>query len=318
MSQSAKASDLLYVSNSTGTVSVFTWPGLNLVGSLTDFQEPAALCVDKTQDVYVVDFSAQAIYEYAHGGTTPIQTLADPGGNPNACSVDPVTGNLAVTNQIGYTESSGNLEIYPQATGTPDEYTDPAIFAYWWPAYDDKGNLFFNGFNSGYSQLYNAEMRKGSKKVKGIALNQTFGFPGGLLWDRKYLACVDSTTNVIYQFSITGKYGTEIGSTALGGATSIFQFWIVGKNRAHPEGQTVIGADADASALEVWPYPAGGSSPTKITTQSIDFPEGAAVSFKKEELTTVSSFLLWCCGQRALSFTMETVAPISVVPQTQG
>jgi hypothetical protein len=282
MSHAAKASDLLYVSNLSGTVSVFSWPGLKVVGSLTDFQEPSGLCIDKAQDVYIVDFNAKAIYEYVHGGTAPIQTLPDPGGNPSACSVDAGTGNLAVTNQIGNTETPGNLEIYPKATGTPTEYTDPDIFAYWWPAYDNKGNLFFNGFNSGYSELYTAEIRKGSESSKSITLNQAFGFPGGLLWDRKYLACVDSTTNVIYQFSISGQKGTKVGSTTLGGATDIFQFWIVGKNRMHPEGQTVIGADADASALEVWPYPVGGSSPTKMTTQTLDFPEGAAVSLRKK------------------------------------
>ena len=283
MSPTARATDLLYVSNVfSGTVSVFSWPGLNVVGSLKGFQEPSGLCIDKAQDVYIVDFSAEEIYEYAHGGNAPLRSLADPGGSPNACSVDRVTGNLAVANQYGGypSESAGNLEVYPGASGSPREYTDLDIFAYWWPAYDNKGDLFFDGFNSSFSAFYTAEIRKGSTSPKSITLNQTFGFPGSLLWDGKYLLCVDSTVNVIYQFAISGKKGIEVGSTKLGGATSILQFWVTGKNGKHREGQTVVGADTGASAVEVWPYPAGGSSPTKMTTQSIDDPEGAAVSLR--------------------------------------
>jgi hypothetical protein len=71
-------------------------------------------------------------------------------------------------------------------------------------------------------------------------------------WDGKYIAVGDQSTNTIYQFAISGKKGREVGSTVLGGATEVFQFWI--------EGSKVIGADAGASHVDIWKYPAGGAA----------------------------------------------------------
>jgi hypothetical protein len=285
MSPDAKTRDLLYVANSNGTVSVFSWPKLKQVGLLTGFEFPYPMCVDKAQDVYVTDSDANEIYEYAHGGTAPLKTLPDPGGDPDACSVDPTTGNLAVTNLLKGS-SAGNLEIYAGGTGTPTAYTDPNIFAYWFPAYDNKGNLFFNGFDPSFGTVYTDELQKGHNSLKSITLNQQIDFPGGLLWDGKYLAYGDLTANIIYQFKMSGSTGTVVGSTSLGGATDVYQFWVTGQNRAHPEGATLVGADANANsntgAAEVWPYPAGGSTPTKEVTQSLYAPQGAVVSMGKK------------------------------------
>jgi outer membrane protein assembly factor BamB len=285
MSPAARALDLLYVANlGNGTVSIFSWPKLKLVGMLTGFNQPGPMCVDKASDIYITDFPTNEIYEFAHGSTVPLQTLADPGGGPEACSVDLKTGNLAVTNLLKGS-SAGNLEIYPGGTGTPTAVTDPNIYAYWWPAYDGHGNLFFNGFDQSFGTLYTDELLKGGKLLRSITLNQQIGFPSGLLWDGKYLACEDATVNVIYQFAVSGSTGTVVGSTNLGGATSVFQFWVTGRSRAHPEGTTVVGADANANnntgAAEIWHYPAGGSAPTKEVTQGLDAPDGAVVSPKR-------------------------------------
>lgn len=286
MSPDAKPNNLLYVANLSGTVSVFSWPRLKLVGELTGFQEPSSVCVDSAQDIYVVDFFAKTTYEYAHGGSVPLQSLADSGGYPNACSVDKKTGDLAITNEYGADggSSAGNLEIYPKGTGTPSVYTDPNIFAYWWPAYDNRGDLFFNGYNSSFSTLYTDELREGRHSLKSITVNQPIGFPGGLLWDGKYLACEDATINVIYQFAISGSNATVVGSTTLGGGASVLGFWVTGRNRSHPEGTTVIGADTNGGnggAVEVWPYPGGGSSPT--ATVGTDAPAGLAVSLGRRK-----------------------------------
>ena len=72
---------------------------------LSDSNSPYGECVDKAGDVFVADFGGNtgtpAILEYAHGGTKPIATLSDPGYYPESCSIDPTTGNLAVTNDGG-------------------------------------------------------------------------------------------------------------------------------------------------------------------------------------------------------------------------
>ena len=82
---------------------------------------------------------------------------------------------------------------------------------------------------------------------------------------------------------ISGTRGTMVGSTNLGGASTVIQIWVTGRNRANPLGTTVVGADVGADAVEVWPYPAGASSPSKTLTETegIAAPLGVAVSLKR-------------------------------------
>ena len=108
-------------SGQQGAVLVLSFPKGDLVGTLTGFSVPSGECVDESGDVFVADGGADTIREYAHGGTTPIATLNDP-GEPYGCSVDPTTGNLAVTN------GSDSVAIYPSAQGTPTLYSDPSIY----------------------------------------------------------------------------------------------------------------------------------------------------------------------------------------------
>ncbi len=116
----ARNIDLLYVSK-YDDVDVFSYPAGKRVGTLTGFQSPGGLCVDKAGDVFVTNFGASNIVEYAHGGTKPIATLSDPYQEPDDCSVDPTTGNLAVAN-IG-----GSVSIYEGARGHPKQRTDSEI-----------------------------------------------------------------------------------------------------------------------------------------------------------------------------------------------
>jgi hypothetical protein len=51
------------------------------------------------------------ILEYAHGGTTPTATLADPTGTPSACSVDESTGSLAVGDYYNSVSIYSNRQI---------------------------------------------------------------------------------------------------------------------------------------------------------------------------------------------------------------
>src|SRR5580704_9380706 len=91
------SSALLYISSpSNGNVYFLTYPKGKLVGTLTGFQEPFGLCSDTAGNVFIPDSEAGDVVEYAHGGTSPIVTLNDVGYLPADCSVDPLTGNLAV------------------------------------------------------------------------------------------------------------------------------------------------------------------------------------------------------------------------------
>ena len=86
----AKKKDLLYISDrGTNDVYVYSYPRGKLNGTLTGFNDPDGECVDKTGDVFITNFLSSNIIEYAHGGTSPIATLSDPGYYPADCSVDP-------------------------------------------------------------------------------------------------------------------------------------------------------------------------------------------------------------------------------------
>jgi DNA-binding beta-propeller fold protein YncE len=265
----ARSSDLLYVSDTeTSDVYVFSYPKGALVQTLTGFVDPAGECVDKSGDVFIANTGGSNVLEYAHGGTSAIATLKDPGYFPVGCSIDPTTGNLAVTNFSTTSSTHGDLVIYKQAKGRArGHYTDPTMNEMVLCGYDDAGNLFVDGLNQSSAFEFD-ELGQGSTKLTNIALNQSIESAGGVEWDGKYVTVGDQATDTIYQFSVSGKKGTEVGSTTLGGAVQVFQYWI--------EGSKVIGPDAGASDVGIWPYPRGGS-PVK-TISGLYAPLGATVS----------------------------------------
>jgi hypothetical protein len=274
MLPNAKKKDLLYISDSfpygSNDVVVYSYPKGKLVGKLTGFNEPSGECVDKTGNVFITNFGASEILEYAHGGTSSIKTLDDSGYYPLGCSIDPTTGNLAVTNRLSTSFTAGDVAIYPKASGTPTSYTAPNFYYYEYCGYDNLGNLYIDGTTKA-SGLEYAELASGSSTFSNLALNQEIGFPGAVVWHGSHLAIGDQSAAVIYEFSISGSQGTKVGSTPLTGSKDVVQFWI--------QGNRVIGPDAGLKDVGYYKYPAGGS-PTKTIT-GLGEPVGATVSQAK-------------------------------------
>jgi hypothetical protein len=255
----AKASkgDLLYISGdkaSGGAVFVFTYPKGALVGEIAT--TAIGLCSDKKGNVFVATLD-DYVLEYAHGGTTPIATLNDPGYYSEGCAVDPTTGNLAVTNYEGDPSgATGNVAVYRKAKGTPQLYSDPDFYTYWLCGYDSTGNLFVDG---GLGSAWLAELPKGSSTFTNFTVNPGIESPTGVQWDGKYLAIGDDDRGLggIYRVSVSGSTVSIVDHVSMLGPRShrpdtVGQFWI--------QGHTVIGP----SVLTVgfWPYPSGGH-PTK-------------------------------------------------------
>jgi len=272
MAPDAKKKDLLYISDEgADKVYVYSYPKGKLKGALAGFTAPRGECVDKTGDVFITNFYSHNIIEYAHGGTSPIATLSDPGYAPIDCSVDPTTGNLAVTNYGSTGTLSGDVAIYKHAKGSPKAYySDPDIFYMLSCGYDNASNLFVDGATSSGAFEF-AELPSGGSSLQNIKLNQSIEYPGGVQWDGKHVAVGDTYANVIYQFTISGKKGKKVGSTSLSGASYIYQFWI--------QKPKVIGPNDGYPNVKLWDYPAGGS-PIKIIT-GLDIPVGATVSVAK-------------------------------------
>jgi hypothetical protein len=287
MDPDAKSKDLLYVTNPGGNeVLVYSYPQYKLVGTLGGLYYnffADGVCSDKQGNVWIVGNAGQELIEYAHGGTTPIATLSDPGYYPTACSVDPVTGNLAVANKetVNSTPQQGNVAVYTHATGTPTLYTDSQLFQVWFCGYDNKGNLYIDG-TKGYSVTFGfAELPKGKKQLTNITLKGgTIYFPGKILWDGKYVAVGDQsyqnkypTTSGIYQ--TTGSGGKIVSTTPLTGSLDVAGFWIAGKS--------VIAPDIFLENINTYKYPAGGKPAKQLpgcTGRSCQ-PYDAAISSAK-------------------------------------
>ncbi|MGC1380686.1 MAG: hypothetical protein WA814_06635 [Candidatus Baltobacteraceae bacterium] len=285
----AKAKDLLYVSNiDSDTVNVYSYPENKQVGTLTaDLASPDGICVDKKTDIWVVNNSPTgtapyAVVEFKHGGKMPVATLSGVVA-AIACSVDPTTGNLAVTNYGIDSSGGGSVSIFAHAKGTPKVYMDSQIPHFNFCGYDSKGNLYADGTDASQTEFHFAELPKGQKTFKNITLKGgSIYYPGMVQWDGKYVAVGDqeaggaSYVDAIYQ--TTGAGGKIVHETPLdaGGFEEIIGFWI--------QGTTVIGPNAlepqgkyDKGSVGFYKYPAGGK-PTKTLQKGFSAPQGSAIS----------------------------------------
>lgn len=265
--RSGTSEDLLYVSDSgSNSVYVYSFPDGALVGTLTGLNSPQGDCVDKSQNVWIVNAGSKEIVEYAHGGTSPLATLNDPGKYPPfACAIDPTTGNLAITNaEPPY--GRGEVMIYPNAQGTPRAYKVPPVPHLYYAGYDKQGNLFVDGLSryccSRHHQVVMAfaELAKKSKSFVGIPLygGAFYARPGGIQWDGKYIT-VDNV-NVIYEIRISKGRGFVAGSTTPSGtydsevlATAISGTYLAATTSSASSGDWGVG---------IWKYPSGKSSKT--------------------------------------------------------
>ena len=249
----AKSEDLLYLSNSSGDVNIYRYQQRNLVGVLTGFMLPLGECVDKTGNVYIVDFRAQTISEYAHGGTEPIATIDDSPYRPYGCAVDRKSGNLAITNYEEDYSGKGNVAVYVHATGSPVYYT--GTFSHYQScAYDNEGNLLTtDGFASGSDFAW---LRKNAKKLVNIEVkggsSEEGGFAGvqSIVWDGKYFVIGTSLGggSAIYRISIKNNRGRSVGTTYLGGdAGTLGQLAIYNGNSQGHKSLAAVARQAKAS-----------------------------------------------------------------------
>jgi hypothetical protein len=267
MNPAAKKSDLLYLDDQTGNVYVYSYPKGVLMGTLTGLPEPQGECVDKKGDVFFTTFASEEILEYAHGGTSPINTLSNPGQYMEGCSVDKTTGDLAAVDfEPSGGGGGGGVAIFAKASGTPTVLTDSNLYLGYQIGYDNKGNIFVDGVDDSRNFEF-AELPKGSSSFTEIALNSvSITTPGGVQWDGKYVTVGDAKNGNIYQTD--GAGGNVEGTTSLSESDGIFQYFIDGKK--------VVGPNVYSANVGIWKYPKGGT-PTKTLT-GFAYPFGAAVS----------------------------------------
>ena len=269
MSPLAKHKTLIYVSSPTdSSVYVFTYPAGKPAGMLTGFVDPLGLCSDKSGNVWVSNGDYYNGYgtmiEYAHGGTQPIATLDDYGSSPQACSVDPSTGNLAVADLAA--GSAENIAIWAGAQGSPTYYStvgiveDPATITY-----DGTGDVYFAAWRD-----HRGWLAKGSSSVERFTINPRRD--GWFAWDGKYLAIGES---VVLRYQLSGAKGKKTGSpTNLSDVKVRGQFWIQGTKLAiATPGE---GSQGGQGHVYIYDYPQGGNPISTIA--GLDQPYGVTVS----------------------------------------
>ncbi len=253
----AKSKDLIYVNGDLG-VYVYTYPQGQFVGELNPgFFKAYGECADASGDIFVVSLPNQSstsstIYEYAHGGTSPIAILSDP-NVAWGCAVDPTTGNLA---------ASGNgVAVYEDASGNPTIYSS-SEFSFEYCGYDDRGNLYLSSVNKQSGDVELSRLSGGSSSFEQISLSaKLYANPiaPSVQWDGRHLAL--STQRYrgypvsVYRLRIAGS-GAKIVSTAeLSSTKNVYQgqLWIAG--------DAIFSVYAAERSWDVglWPYPHGGS-----------------------------------------------------------
>jgi hypothetical protein len=250
--------DLVYIAD-LDAVYVFTYPKWVQVETLGAL--PDGLCSDKKGDVFVPIPEDSMIFETDHGGTKVIARLYDDNESPLGCAVNPVTGDLAVTNADNPYSA---FVTYRHARGNPTSYTIPNMGADFC-TYDDKGNLFIDGGNNGQSLL--AELPYRSQQAHIIEIDRPLAAFGGVQWDGRHLAL--GTYNAIYQLDVAGAVAHVVGVTYLAEAKDVVQFFI--------QGNRIIGPDLYAADVGIWKYPSGGE-PLSLIYGLFSGPTGATVS----------------------------------------
>jgi hypothetical protein len=279
-----KGNALLYVSNiGTSDVTVYTYQKngqtVALSGTLTGFTEPGAPCADKSGNVYIPDYGAAQIFEYAHGATTPTQVLSDTTGNPTSCSVDPSTGNLAVAN-FAPASPNGNVAVYPQAAGTPtlieaSNVTHPAFVGY-----TPTGSLYVDGVDSS-DAFQMANMPSLGNSFSAVAISgATIYSPGAIQWGGSFLLVGDQTyqnqpTSAVYQLCLCSPTALKFqGVAPILGSTDVIGFW----KRGATVNARIIAPDFGNAANGVIVYDPSAEKAAANVTDSVSQPVGVAIS----------------------------------------
>lgn len=239
MDAGLESTDLLYVADSKdGSVRVYSYPGGKPRGKLLNVGANG-LCAGKGGDV--VALADKDVLRYAHGGTRPLAVLRDPyGGSRQFCSVDPSSGNVAVS---GRSAAGSGITVWAGTKLAARFEAQKRDSGYGPLAYDDRGDLFVLT-DSGRL----LELTKGAAQFEEVAWGQ--GRPhevSAIQWDGKYLAVASDAA--ILQYSVADFQAASAGRAPIEDAGGASAFWI------HKGDVAITGA----RGVALYKYPGGGT-----------------------------------------------------------
>ena len=275
MKSDAGSKQLLYISDpGTNDVQVYSYPKVgspSFEGTLTGFGDPRGECVDAAGNVWIANASASTIVEFAHGGTTPIATLSDPGQSPTSCAINVASGDLAVVNLMSGSKA-GSVSIYKDARGSPTTYSTGGIVQPLFVSYDD-AFLYVDGLLSNGKPGISLKRPKNEHFTEnGLFVN--IGSIGNIQWDGTYLAVGDGTAgnNVIYRFGVSTRRKVILKQTVpIRNACEMMQFFVTTTS--------VVVPDAGCPSANSYKYPGGGlPMAKKLISENLVAPFGSAIS----------------------------------------
>jgi hypothetical protein len=280
MLNAAKNSKLVYYSDAKyGTVNVYSYPDGTPMGQLTGFQEPQGMCSVPTKpqngDIWIASTNASQVLEYAHGGTTVLNTINTPGQYPIDCAADPLTGNLAVSNIVTTGSGAGSVTIYTSPSSSGTNYPVTSMTRVYFVSYDNMGNLFVDGSNPPNDPFLLAELPAGGSAFVPLAFPGTVSFPGSVSWDGQkngHLVVCDQNYSLCYQSQISGSAVSITGTFNLAGASDIVQ--------GTATKSKFIAPDAGLNQLMIFNYPAGTYFRAILGANSGGQPIGSALSLQ--------------------------------------
>jgi hypothetical protein len=200
------------------------------------------------------------------------------------CSVDPTTGNLAVTSNGGGTfyhcTGQGNVGVFARAQGQPMTYcTGPAVQYAYECGYDNAGNLYVDGTPDETSRVLSfAELPRGGSTFTAINLNHLKN-PRAVQWDGSYITIETAgqqTVPEIHAVQVSGTKGRIVRTTTFQDIRSAGPFglsWIQGDRVVVP-GHRVV---------DIFRYLSGGK-PTNGTHRHVGAdPNSVTVSVTPTE-----------------------------------
>jgi hypothetical protein len=265
---SSERDGLLYVSLPY-SVEIYTYPNGKPFASISIPSGPSGMCADKAGNVYVTETNG-LVAEYPHGATTPTAS-ARVFGTPHSCTVDHVTGKLAVSNE------NGSIAIFTNFPSTPTLYNVPETGSLYFCTYDSSGNLFVDGrWYQGVKQHSSnglLELPKNGSSLTAVRL--PFGIirtGAGIQWDGHYLAIQAlRNSHTFDRVSVRDFHGTVVSTVTLSGEPSFDRYQF-----AFKDGR-VIKPGADSKGVGFWRYPAGGRVQKRIKIH--DYTFGITISF---------------------------------------
>lgn len=278
---------LMFASDSEhGDVYVYSLPDMTLKGTLTGFYEPQGLCSDPRGNVYVANTDGTQVLKFARSGKL-LKNYSDPDGYPIGCAVDPVSGDLAVTNAFGFS-GAGQVLIFP-GTGLPKVLTNPSAYSYYFAGFSPDETLWVSGRDSSGNFVLSS-----CNYATCSTVNLTGGtiyFPGAVQWDKSSgnwvvfdQLCDDTAMTCSYPVSASGALGTPTvyKNDAGGNVCDMVQGEIAAEHHKYVVGGDYAYCNSLPKTNDRWTYAPTANPTAYVTLPSYSDPVGATVSTKCE------------------------------------